>query len=134
MINTTAKSFWDSQIGRSVDGNKGSAKRMTNMVHMVLKFVIEIPRFLFFDPLSLILFTFTNKGDAFMESEKSPAYSGQVLKTLRNNKHWTVRDLSKHSGVSASAISTFEREIRQPQIDILRKLLAALDAPKMYIM
>jgi transcriptional regulator with XRE-family HTH domain len=73
-------------------------------------------------------------GDTDMETDEPLIYSGKVLFKLRQNKDWTVRDLSGRSGVSASAISNFEREVRQPQIDILKKLLLALDAPKVLVM
>lgn len=134
MINATAKSFLFAQTLSVPDADKIASSAMVAMTAMVCKFVIQIASFLSFDPVRLILYTNRNKGYAFMALDEAQVYSGKVLKSLRSGKQWTVRDLSKHSGVSASAISNFEREVRQPQIDILKKLLLALDAPKLLVM
>ena len=51
---------------------------------------------------------------------------GKRLRSLRNARKLTLRDLSQHSGVSVNTISLIERSENSPTISTLHKLATAL--------
>lgn len=52
----------------------------------------------------------------------------EILSTLRQQRGFTIRDLSAETGINISNISLIETGKRIPQIDTLIKILDALDA------
>jgi transcriptional regulator with XRE-family HTH domain len=52
---------------------------------------------------------------------------GNNLKALRKEKNWTQEDLAFHSGVSRSAIASYESRDKKPKLDKLSKLAEALN-------
>jgi transcriptional regulator with XRE-family HTH domain len=55
--------------------------------------------------------------------------NGPVIRTLRESRGLTGVELSTKSGVARSAISYYERELKNPSLGILAKLAVALDVP-----
>lgn len=54
---------------------------------------------------------------------------GKTLLATRKDKHLSISELAKRSGVSAGMISQIERELANPSIRILEKLRTALGIP-----
>ncbi len=52
---------------------------------------------------------------------------GTRVKELREEKQLTLRQLSKHSGVSATQISEVERNLTAPTVPTLMKIISALE-------
>jgi transcriptional regulator with XRE-family HTH domain len=53
--------------------------------------------------------------------------NGKAIKTFRKDiRDLTLDQLSERSGVAISALSYYEREMKQPSLVILRKIAAAL--------
>jgi transcriptional regulator with XRE-family HTH domain len=48
------------------------------------------------------------------------------VKTYRQRRHWTQRDLARKTGLSPSTIAKIELGQRQPSLETLRKLAKAL--------
>jgi transcriptional regulator with XRE-family HTH domain len=51
---------------------------------------------------------------------------GSKVKQLREEKNFTLRELSRRSGVSATQISEIERNLTAPTVPTLMKIIAAL--------
>lgn len=62
--------------------------------------------------------------ETFSDTEES--MDGERLKYWRLARTMTIRDLANRSGVNHSAISAFERNIRRPHPETIRKLAEAL--------
>lgn len=56
------------------------------------------------------------------------------IKELREQKGWSVRDLSVKSGVSKAPIYNYETEYSRPRIKAAHKLAAALGTDIAYMM
>ena len=52
----------------------------------------------------------------------------EILSTLRQQRGFTIRDLSAETGINISNISLIETGKRIPRIDTLAKILSALGA------
>lgn len=52
---------------------------------------------------------------------------GDNIKTLRESRNLSLKDLAKRSGLSSSLISQIEHEKVSPSLSTLKKLLAAMD-------
>ncbi|REF00236.1 helix-turn-helix domain-containing protein [Thermomonospora umbrina] len=55
--------------------------------------------------------------------------NGPAIRTFRSLRGLTALELSEKSGVAPSAISYYERGLKQCSTDILRKLADGLDVP-----
>jgi transcriptional regulator with XRE-family HTH domain len=55
--------------------------------------------------------------------------NGPAIRTFRKIRRLTGRQLSEKSGVAESAISYYERELKDPSLTILTKLADALEVP-----
>lgn len=44
---------------------------------------------------------------------------GQKVRQLRESREWSQAELARHVGVTKSAISTYELEIRTPSADVV---------------
>ena len=53
---------------------------------------------------------------------------GLRVRELRNEKNFSMRELSRRSGVSATQISEIERNISAPTVPTLLKIISGLDA------
>lgn len=53
---------------------------------------------------------------------------GEVIKQLRNEKNFTLRELAARSGTSKSGLSRWEHGDRVPSVDVYIRILKALDA------
>ena len=65
--------------------------------------------------------------------EKDKVFS-QRLKVLRNERELSQEDLSKRTGLQATAVSHFETGTRKPSFDNLRRLADALETTVDYLM
>lgn len=54
---------------------------------------------------------------------------GQTLRSIRKAKGITVKMLKEKVGVSIQAISQYERDVRSPSLEIVKKIADALDVP-----
>ena len=54
---------------------------------------------------------------------------GRRLRALRRLKRLTQLELASEVGISVSMLSTIERGIKYPRVELIRKLARALDVP-----
>ena len=54
---------------------------------------------------------------------------GKRLNALRQEKHLSIRDVSRRSGISANAMSMIERGLTSPSVSTLYRLVDALGVP-----
>ncbi len=54
---------------------------------------------------------------------------GQRLRTLREEREISMRELARRSGLSANALSMIERSLTSPSVSTLTKLATALEVP-----
>jgi transcriptional regulator with XRE-family HTH domain len=67
------------------------------------------------------------KGSSF--SEAKPYSFGQKLFEIRRRKGLTQRELAQKIGSTVRAVSYYEREAKNPTMELLEKVSAALDVP-----
>ena len=63
-----------------------------------------------------------------MDNLKEP-YVGQMIRSLRDERKFSLRDLSEISGLSVNAISKIERGETSPTVASLHQLASALGVP-----
>lgn len=61
------------------------------------------------------------------QSRRSPFQVGERLRELRLLRGWTLRDLSRHSGVSQGMLSKLESRSVNPSLSVIAKLAAAFE-------
>lgn len=54
---------------------------------------------------------------------------GQRIRDLRNEKHMSQEELSFKAGISPAHLGQIERALKNPTIDTVAKIAAALDVP-----
>ena len=54
------------------------------------------------------------------------SYIGENLKRARKNKGWTQEQTAEMTGISSVMLSQYERGVRNPKLDIIRKIADAL--------
>jgi transcriptional regulator with XRE-family HTH domain len=70
----------------------------------------------------------------YRNSETNPFHFGKVLSMQRRKKGLTQTDLGERIGLSKRAISYYEREAKNPSLEIINKISKALNlSPKIFI-
>ncbi|NLP36479.1 MAG: helix-turn-helix transcriptional regulator [Firmicutes bacterium] len=54
---------------------------------------------------------------------------GRRLRALRRLKRLTQQDLAREVGISVSLLSTIERGMKYPQLDLIKRFARVLDVP-----
>ncbi|NLM52381.1 MAG: helix-turn-helix transcriptional regulator [Firmicutes bacterium] len=54
---------------------------------------------------------------------------GRRLRALRRLKRLTQQDLAREVGISVSMLSTIERGMKYPQLDLIKRFARVLDVP-----
>jgi transcriptional regulator with XRE-family HTH domain len=54
---------------------------------------------------------------------------GRRLRALRRLKRLTQQDLAAEVGISISMLSTIERGVKYPRVDLIKKFARVLDVP-----
>jgi transcriptional regulator with XRE-family HTH domain len=54
---------------------------------------------------------------------------GRRLRALRRLKRLTQQDLAAEVGISVSMLSTIERGVKYPRVDLIKKFARVLDVP-----
>ncbi|SFG23781.1 ribosome-binding protein aMBF1, putative translation factor, contains Zn-ribbon and HTH domains [Desulfotomaculum arcticum] len=59
---------------------------------------------------------------------------GQIIRDFRVERGYTLKDLADDIGISPSYLSSIERNIRKPSIQVLKEISATLNIPVSYLM
>lgn len=66
--------------------------------------------------------------------EKASPNQGELIKTARKNKGLTQKQLAEKTGLAAVTIQQYERNLRQPRLENIKKIAEALDTTVAYLM
>jgi len=64
-----------------------------------------------------------------MEGDCMSELLGRRLRALRRLKRLTQQDLAREVGISVSLLSTIERGMKYPQLDLIKRFARVLDVP-----
>lgn len=59
---------------------------------------------------------------------------GERIKTLRETRGWSQKDLAARAGITKSAISTYEQGVRTPSADVLCSFAKAFGVSADYLL
>lgn len=59
---------------------------------------------------------------------------GEKIKTLRKKKKWTQKQLADKIGIKESGISQYEKNLRLPSLEVLKKLCYVFDISADYFL
>ena len=59
---------------------------------------------------------------------------GDKLKRLRESREWSQAELARRSGITKSAISTYELDMRTPSADVVRALSKVFGVSSDYLL
>lgn len=66
--------------------------------------------------------------------EKVQPNKGELIKTARKNKGLTQKQLAEKTGLAIVTIQQYERNLRQPRIENIKKIAEVLDVSPAYLM
>jgi HTH-type transcriptional regulator, cell division transcriptional repressor len=61
-------------------------------------------------------------------------FEGERIRRLREKKNWTQDKLAAASGISQRRISEYERDVRVPLLESIRKIATALETTEAYLL